>query len=121
MRPNGSIELCQCLLNVGQLTSLPLAGSSLKCQKPTFEVAGHTTLTESARSEFSLINSLSGRRTCCSRFVTQSALFKEFMHWLPISFDPSARMTVESVRRYAYLREAKLRAIIRFPQVECGN
>jgi hypothetical protein len=27
--------LCQCLLNVDQLTSFPLAGSSLKCQEPT--------------------------------------------------------------------------------------
>jgi len=71
-------------------------------------------------SEISLINSLPGRRTCCSRLVTQSALFEELLHWLPIRFDPSAGMTVESVRRYANLRKAKLRATIQLAQVECG-
>ena len=43
--PNGSIALCQCLINVDQLTSLRLAGSSLKCQLPT---SGEPPLTTAA-------------------------------------------------------------------------
>ena len=34
--PNGSIALCQCLINVDHLTFFPLAGSSLKCHFRTF-------------------------------------------------------------------------------------
>ena len=73
---------------------------------------------ELASSEISLINSLPSRCTCCSRLVADRALFEEFLHWLPVCFGPSARMTVESVRRYADLREAKLRATIQFAEVK---
>ena len=76
---------------------------------------------EPAPSEMSPINSLPGRRTCCSRLVAKSALLEEFVHWFPIRFDPSARMTLEAVRWYADLREAKLRATIQLAQVKRGN
>src|SRR6516165_1285869 len=68
-------------------------------------------------SEISLINSLSSRRTCCARLITNGALLKEVLHWSPICFDPSARMTVKSVRRYADLSEPKLCAAIQLAQV----
>ena len=70
-------------------------------------------------SESSLINSLSSRRTCCARLITNGALLKEVLHWLPICFDPSARMTVKSMRRYADLSEPKLCAALHFAQVKC--
>ena len=42
--PNGLTALCQCLISVYQLTCLPLAGSSLKCQMPAFgEFPAHNT------------------------------------------------------------------------------
>ena len=72
-------------------------------------------------SEISLINSLSSRRTCCARLITNGALLKEVLHWSPICFDPSARMTVKSVRRYADLSEAKFRPNFHLAQFERGD
>jgi len=101
------------------IRSASLAGRV--CKQRTFEVARHATLSEGACSEFSLVNSLSGSRTCCSRLVAKSTLVEDFLHWLPIGFDPSTGMAVESVRRHANLSEVQFRSTIHFAQIECGD
>jgi len=50
--PNESTALCQCLLNIDQLTCFPLAGSSLKCQLPT---SGEPPLTTTAVEPLAII------------------------------------------------------------------